>query len=90
MSSQIRDLEMFIEDVVTRTEAQPGDKYRASFAPGQSGLSYGAWQNDVAGNNDAKTQFEQILLKSGLSNQEAGTIVAKAATNGVKSSNFTL
>ena len=34
MNKQITNLDKFITDVVTRTEAQPGDKYRASFAGG--------------------------------------------------------
>jgi hypothetical protein len=68
-------LEQFIIDVVKKAEATPGDRYKASFAGGKSGLSFGAFQNDVAANGDAKRAFEDILLAAGLSQKQIEPIV---------------
>ena len=89
MKQQITNLDIFIEDVVTIKEGARNARYEASFAGGDSGLSFGAWQNDVAANSDAKTVFNDILLQFGLSKSDADTIVAKAATAGVDDTAFT-
>ena len=42
------------------------EPYKASFAKGKSGLSYGKLQNDVASNGDAEKTFRTILINSNL------------------------
>ena len=50
-----------ISDAVLRSEGAQEVKYEASFAGGNSGLSFGGMQNDVGHNNDAKNTFNDIL-----------------------------
>lgn len=79
------NLQRFIVDVVRKAEAKEGDRYKASFAGGKSGLSFGAFQNDVAANGHARETFREILTESGLfSEEEVKTIVGEARTEGVK------
>lgn len=62
---------------------------KASFAGGNSGLSFGSLQLDVASNTDAKNTFEQLMVDSGLfTNQEVDIIASSAATEGVNDSDF--
>ncbi|CBL45948.1 Hemolysin-type calcium-binding protein [gamma proteobacterium HdN1] len=64
--------------------------YRPSFAGGNSGLSFGHFQHDVAANGDARATFESILEQSGLfDDQEINDIVDLASTPGVRASDFT-
>ncbi len=78
-------LKRFIVDVVKKAEAEEGDRYKASFAGGKSGLSFGAFQNDVAANGKAATTFRKILTEPGLfSGKEVETIIQKARTKGAK------
>ena len=64
--------------------------YQASFAGGQSGLSFGKYQNDVRKNGEAKSTFKEILKKSGkFTDAEINSIVSKAAAKGAKKSDFT-
>jgi hypothetical protein len=78
-------LEQFIIGVVKKAEAQEGDRYKASFAGGKSGLSFGALQNDVAANEKAEKTFEKILAHSGLfSSEEIKEIMKSARKRGAK------
>ena len=52
-----------IRDAVLRSEGAQEVKYEASFAGGNSGLSFGGMQNDVGHNNDAKTHL-MICLRT--------------------------
>ncbi|MGI0117605.1 calcium-binding protein [Zooshikella sp. RANM57] len=64
--------------------------YQASFAGGESGLSFGKYQNDVRKNGEAKSTFSEILKKSGnFTESEVNSIVSRAAAKGSKGSDFT-
>lgn len=78
-------LEQFIISVVKKAEAKEGDRYRASFAGGKSGLSFGAFQNDVAANGHARDTFRKILTHSGLfSSEEINEIMKSARKEGAR------
>jgi hypothetical protein len=56
-----RYLKDFSPEAVIEMEGAKGDPYRAEFAGGNSGLSFGRMQNDVAANRDASRTFYDTL-----------------------------
>ncbi|TNC81502.1 MAG: hypothetical protein C9356_09235 [Oleiphilus sp.] len=81
----------FLYNVASHMEDSSQSKaYESTFAGGDSGLSYGELQSDVAANDLAEETFNDILKASGLfSDAEADELTKKAAKKGAQKSNFT-
>lgn len=56
-----RQLRAFLRGAVGFMEDEKNKPYEASFAPGASGLSYGAMQHDVAGNSEARAVLLDMM-----------------------------
>ncbi len=85
-------LTLWVKNYLTQIETGGDNPYQASFSTGGSGLSYGALQNDVAGNPQARSTFLQILNQTanitGLSIAQINVIMQLAATHGVSRNSF--
>lgn len=81
-------LRVWIKAFVTQMETSYRNPYQYSFSTGDSGLSYGAMQNDVAVNTDARISFNNILLqtknRTGLTDDQIASIVDRARHGGKK------
>lgn len=83
-------LKRYVLEAVKGAEGGKGREYVPSFAQrDKSGLSFGAFQNDVATNGDARETFQKILTASGLFlGEEVKDIVKLARKHGVKEEDF--
>jgi len=88
-------VENFIREVLTGSEGAAGKVYKLSFAEkGQSGASFGLFQNDIAANSTARNTFRDILLHYEIngarvfSDAKVEIIITAAAQKGVTQADF--
>ena len=91
------ELKTFVKEVLTKAEGAKDSLYRLSFAgTGDSGASFGLFQNDVAVNDVAKAEFRTILTQARndarvalFTSAEVDQIVTLAGAKRVTAAHFT-
>lgn len=85
--TQKQTVEQFVREALTLSEGAVGKAYRLSFAgTGNSGASYGLFQNDIATNHDALVIFQDSPTdttdQSGFTDSQISQFVDLAANPG--------
>lgn len=86
------ELQNYIVNFLHSMEVGTTNPYSASFAGGNSGLSFGNLQNDVANNPAAKAAFQNILTSTasttGLTSDQISSIMSVASQKGISGDDF--